>query len=92
MLYLNCTQETPLCTITLKPPADHTLIKAYELYNNSIAGSNEKIIKQEINPFGQFNFRRGSIYLMFVNIDNVATQTITVEVLGAMHGIVNYSV
>ena len=45
-------------------------IHLYELYNNSIVGADERLIKQEINSFGTINFRKSIMYLLFINMDS----------------------
>ena len=67
-------------------------LRLYTLYNNSITYATEGYIKQEINTYGTINFRKSIMYLMFVNTNNVSAQIVNVKVLGAMDGIVSYSI
>ncbi len=90
-LYLECVTATPMCSMTMTHSAGGD-IRLYTLYNNSITFANEGFIRQEINTFGTINFRKSIQYMMFVNTNNVSAQTVTVYVLGAMDGIVSYSV
>ena len=80
-----------MCSMELTHSAGGDL-KLYTLYNNSITFATEGFIKQEINTYGRINFRKSIMYLMFVNTNNVSAQTVNVYVLGAMDGIVSYSV
>ncbi len=80
-----------MCSMSITHNAGGDL-RLFTLYNNSITFANEGFIRQEINTFGKINFRKSIQYLMFVNTNNVSAQTVTVYVLGAMDGIVSYSV
>ena len=80
-----------MCSMTITHNAGGDL-KLYTLYNNSIAVATEGLIKQEINTYGAINFRKSIQYLMFVNTNNVSQHRVNVYVLGAMDGIVSYSV
>ncbi len=44
-------------------------MRAYMLTSSVL--TNEDVIKQEINPFGDFKIRKSTIYLMFVNLDSL---------------------
>lgn len=57
-------------------------MKAYMLTSSTL--TNEDVIKQEINTYGSFEFRKTTIYLMFVNLDAVNAQPITITYLSAL--------
>lgn len=70
-LTFDCTDEKiGICRLNLTNEAGENM-RAYVLYNNTI--TNEGVIKQEINTFGEIAFRRSSLTLMFVNLDISAT-------------------
>ena len=44
-------------------------MRAYILFNRTVINA-ESAIKQEINTYGEFAFRKSSITLMFMSLDN----------------------
>ena len=79
-----------MCNIQISHTGGENIL-LFQLYNNSLTGATESIIRQEINSFGTINFRKSQMYLMFVSLDNTNSQTVTVTVLGALAGLRAYS-
>ena len=42
-------------------------MKAFKLVSSTL--TNEGVISQEMNTYGEFKFRKSTIYLMFVSMD-----------------------
>ena len=71
MVTFTCPVSIGLCYLLLSNTAAENM-RAYILQNNTVTDT-ESVIKQEINTYGEFAFRKGSITLMFLSLDNTNT-------------------
>jgi hypothetical protein len=67
-IFLNCPDAIPMCYFKYSNTAGNNM-KAFELTGSAL--TNENVIKQEINTYGEFKFRKSTKYLMFVSLDSV---------------------
>ena len=65
-VYLQCPIDIPMCYFSYSNTAGNNM-KAFKLKSTTL--TNEGDIAQEINTYGDFKFRKSTIYLMFVNMD-----------------------
>ena len=65
-VYLECPDSIPMCYFSYSNTAGNNM-KAFMLKSSTL--TNEGVIAQEINTYGEFKFRKSTIYLMFVNMD-----------------------
>ena len=56
-------------------------MKAFKLVSSTL--TNEGVISQEMNTYGEFKFRKSTIYLMFVSMDEKNPQTLTFNYMSA---------
>ena len=73
-IYLQCPDAVPMCYFTYSNTAGNNM-KAFKLQSSTL--TNEGVIAQEINTYGEFKFRKSTIYLMFVSMDEKNPQTLT---------------
>ena len=79
-VFLNCPTTVPICYFTYSNTAGNNM-KVYMLKSSTL--SSEAVITQEINSYGSFQFRKATIYLLFVSLDAVNPQSITFTYLTA---------
>ena len=65
-VYLQCPDSIPMCYFSYSNTAGNNM-KAFFLKSTTL--TNEGVIAQEINSYGEFKFRKSTIYLMFVSMD-----------------------
>ena len=65
-VYLTCPDTIPMCYFSYSNTAGNNM-KAFLLKSSTL--TNEGDIAQEINTYGEFKFRKSTIYLMFVSTD-----------------------
>ena len=65
-IYLQCPDAIPMCTLKYSNIAGSNM-KAFKLLSSTL--TNEGVISQEINTYGDFKFRKSTIYLIFVSMD-----------------------
>ena len=65
-VYLQCPDNIPMCYFSYSNTAGNNM-KAFILKSTTF--TNEGVIAQEINTYGEFKFRKSSIFLMFVSMD-----------------------